>query len=485
MSSTQRLGVDALWIKETLGAVEGLLLKAPETLPEGTIDAILSDSRRAGPGTLFVALSGERFDGHDFVADVARRSAPAALVARPVDADIAQFVVADTVEAYGTIAARYRRELGARIVAVAGSNGKTTTTQMVAAILRAAHGDRTASTAGNFNNHVGVPQTLLGFPHGTEYAVVEAGMNHPGELARLADWIRPDTVLLTNAQREHQEFLAGVRETAWENGLAVAALPDGGFAVYPSDDASCDVWASIARARGVRALTFATDPAVRADAHMTLDERGDAVLVFSDRTPGGAARLSFPFRMAGEHNRHNAAGAALAARTLGLPDEAIVEALANFQALRGRGAAIRTEDGSDITIYDEAYNANPDSMKAAMRILVEDPSPAKVFLMGDMGEVGREASACHAEVGAYARELGLTLWTCGELSKYAAEACGPRARRFATVEELLEHLPELPASKAAFTVKASHSMGFDRVVARLLELHARRDDAPRNPTNEN
>ena len=346
----------------------------------------------------------------------------------------------------------------AKMICITGSNGKTTTTQMLASILLARWGaERMCATEGNFNNEVGVPKMLLKLAFEHRGAVIECGMNHRGEMARLADWTRPTVALLTNAQREHQEFLRGVEETARENGLVIAALPESGTAVYPADDACADIWADLALARGVDELTYSTDPDVEADV-MGRVENGELVISTDE---GDVVRTKL--RITGSHNVHNATGAAAAAFAMGIGPEAVAAGLGAFEPVPGRGTRFV---GKHLVVIDEAYNANPDSVRAAMNVLAGEAGP-RTFILGDMGEIGDSAEEAHREAGEYARSLGIdALYACGPLSRHAAEAFGEGGRWFETRDALIEALKGL---RGTATVKASHFMGFAAVVRALQD----------------
>lgn len=441
------------------------LLKALEPVLLGTtgdmtvrFTGVSTDTRTVKQGNVFVALSGERFDAHQFVGVAVAAGAVAVIVNRPVAADVPQISVSDTGLAYGLSAKAWRSRFAIPLTVVAGSNGKTTTTQMLASILRVRWGEeRMCATQGNFNNEVGVPRMLwtLDFEH--RGAVIECGMNHPGEMARLADWTRPTVALLTNAQREHQEFLSGVEATAHENGLVIVSLPETGTAVFPADDDCADIWAGLAMARGVQTLTYATEEGVDADVTGRLVED---ILVINTPEETFSVRLS----IAGAHNVHNALGAAAAALAMGIDTESIVRGLEVFRALPGRGERTRSASGN-LLIIDDAYNANPDSVRASMRLLSREVGP-RIFVLGDMAEVGDECEAVHREVGSYARELGLdALYASGENSRFATEAFGDKGCWYATKEELIAGLGSV--ASGTVVVKASHSMGFAEVVKAL------------------
>ena len=423
---------------------------------------IETDTRRLAEGDVFAAIRGERFDGHDFAGEAERRGAAALIVDHPVASALAQFVVRDVREAYGLAAKRWRSRFAVDLTAVVGSNGKTTTTQMLAAILRERWGeDRMLATEGNFNNEIGVPHMLFKLRFEHRAAVIEAGMNHPGEMARLADWIRPTTVLMTNAQREHQEFLRSVEAAAHENGLMFAALPETGRAVFPSDDPSASIWASLARARGVSAVTFALG--------READVWGELLRDGTLRIHAGEGRV-FDVKLAisGVHNARNAVGAAAAALVQGVDVDSIRRGLEGFRALPGRGARSVVAHGR-LTLIDDSYNANPDSLAASLKMLAEEPGP-RMLVMGDMGEIGEAAAARHREAGLLARDLGIErLWATGELSREAAAAFGEGGRWFPTRDELAAALLESPL-EGTMVVKASHSMGFSKIVEALKKI---------------
>ena len=424
------------------------------------ISRVHSDTRSVAPGDLFVALRGERFDAHAYLADAKAAGAVAALAERGLEETaLPVLVVADSRLALGELAAAWRRRFAMPLIAVTGSNGKTTVTQMIASIFRAAVGDAAFATEGNFNNDIGLPLTLLRLREGCRAAVVELGMNHVGEIARLAQIAAPTIVLVNNAQREHLEFMATVDAVARENGSAIAALGDDGVAVFPADDAHADIWREIVGAR--RTITFAL--------HGPADVSGSAVWhgdhwIVAMQTPAGAA--TFTLRLGGTHNVRNALAASAAALAAGSSLEAIVRGLEGFVAVRGRSQAKRfARAGSEVMLIDDSYNANPDSVRAAIDVLAALPAP-RWLVLGDMGEVGDQGPAFHREVGAYASERGIeSLWAAGaESLNTTAPFAGARA--FADVDALLGALAEAPPA-ASVLVKGSRFMRMERVVAAL------------------
>ncbi len=437
-----------------------------------------SDTRTLQAGDFFVALRGERFDANDFLAQAKQAGAVAALAERGLEAaGLAGLIVADAKQALGQLAAAWRARCDLPLIAVTGSNGKTTVTQMLASVLRAWHGDGGFATQGNFNNDIGVPLTLLRLrqrPNAVFHraGVIELGMNHPGEIAALAAMTAPAVALVNNAQREHQEFMATVEAVARENGTVIDALGPQGTAVYPADDAYAFVWRELA---GTRAqLTFALQgPAdVSADATWVADGAAPGEgphWALTLHTPAGTQDAVLP--MAGRHNVKNALAVTACALAAGCPLDVIVQGLAVFQPVKGRSqlkSAIL--HGRTVTLVDDTYNANPDSARAAVDVLAALPGP-RWLVLGDMGEVGDQGPAFHREVGAYAQTQGLdALWAVGELSRHAA-ASFDGARHFDTVAALIAALDEAPSASSVL-VKGSRFMKTEQVVEALQRTAA-------------
>jgi UDP-N-acetylmuramoyl-tripeptide--D-alanyl-D-alanine ligase len=429
-------------------------------------ERVHSDTRTLRAGDLFVALRGERFDAHDFLQQARGAGAVAALAERGLAAEaLPGLLVADSLQGLQQMAAGWRRRMHLPLIAVTGSNGKTTVTQMLASILRAWCGDAALATSGNLNNHIGVPLMVLRLrqddSHWHRAAVLELGMNHPGEITRLAQIAAPTVVLVNNAQREHQEFMASVEAVAIENGSAIEALSPSGVAVYPADDAQAAVWR---RQAGVRAqLTFASSG--------TADVTGDALWVddhwmLRTHTPAGAAE--FALHAPGAHNLHNALAAVTAALAGGAPLEAVVRGMESFRPVSGRSRLLTWQRGADrVVLVDDSYNANPDSVRAAIDLLMGLPGPHWLVL-GDMGEVGAKGPEFHTEVGAYAKERGVEqLWVAGAACAHAARAYGPGARHFAGTPELIAALQAAPRCASAL-IKGSRFMAMERVVRALV-----------------
>jgi UDP-N-acetylmuramoyl-tripeptide--D-alanyl-D-alanine ligase len=410
-------------------------------------------------------LKGERFDAHDMLTEARVKGAVAALAQRGLDAaSIPGVLVPDSERALQDLARAWRMHHHLPLIAVTGSNGKTTVTQMIGSILRAWHGDGAFFTVGNFNNHIGVPLTLLRLRQDDmlwhRAGVVELGMNHPGEIAMLAAIAQPTIALVNNAQREHQEFMATVEAVARENGTVLEALSPGGIAVFPADDPFTSLWLSLAGPRPHLTFALQGDADVHAEA-MWLDDHWALTL----HTPAGAVPVAL--RLAGTHNAKNALAAAACALAAGAPLDAIRRGLEGFEPVKGR-SQLKTIDrrGARVALIDDSYNANPDSVRAAIDVLATLRAP-HALLLGDMGEVGTRGPEFHAEVGAFARERGIEqLWCAGALCVHAVQAFGSAARHFADVPAMVAALGELPAVGSVL-VKGSRFMQMERVVSAL------------------
>ncbi len=434
------------------------------------IERVHTDSRSLRPGDLFVALRGERFDGHDFLPQAAAAGAVAALAEEGlVAAGLPGLEVGDSRAALGQLAAAWRSVLRGPLIAVTGSNGKTTVTQMIASILQAHLGQQALATQGNFNNDIGVPLTLLRLRSEHQMAVVELGMNHPGEIAQLASMAAPTVALVNNAQREHLEFMSTVEAVARENGAVLASLPADGVAVFPADDAYTRIW--IEQAGGRRTLTFSLQGPAQVCVE-SLQPLGAAWQVGAS-TPEGP--LEFCLQQAGRHNVKNALAAVACAIAAGVPLPSIAKGLSAFQPVQGRSRSMRLvlqgPRPRQVDLIDDSYNANPDSVRAAVEVLRDLPGP-HLLVLGDMGEVGEHGPEFHAEVGAYAKSLGIEeLWCAGPLMQHAARAFAG-ARHFDRVDDLLVALEPLPAQVASVLVKGSRFMRMERAVQAIAAQSA-------------
>ena len=435
-------------------------LPSARLVGDGTLrfQRVHTDTRSLQPGDLFVALQGERFDAHDFLAQAKGAGAVAALAQHGLSAELPGLLVADSKQALGQLATGWRAQFSLPLIAVTGSNGKTTVTQMVASILRAWKQGGAFATEGNFNNDIGVPLTLLRLRATHQAGVVELGMNHPGEIASLAAMTRPTVALGNNAQREHLEFMATVEAVARENGAVIAALPASGVAVFPADELYTPLWRELAGARTV--LTFAESG--EADVTGTAQWLGGAWRVLAG-TPQGA--LDFSLQIAGRHNVKNALAAAACALAAGAPLAAISAGLSAFVPVKGRSRALQLQAaGHALTLIDDSYNANPDSVRAAIDVLAELPGP-RLLVLGDMGEVGDQGPAFHVEVGAHARARGIEqVFTLGTQSADAASAFGGGRHFGDDIDALQAAVMAALPGVASVLVKGSRFMKMERVV---------------------
>ncbi len=439
-------------------------------LPDATLtaparfDGVSTSSQSVEAGNLFVALRGERFDAHDFLADVAARGAAAVVVERlPAGYPLPALVVPDTRHALGQMANAWRRRFDIPLIGVTGSNGKTTVKEMIASILVAAFGDdQVLATRGNLNNEIGVPLTLFRLNAHHRAAVIEMGMNHPGEIARLAEIAAPTVGLVNNAQREHQEFMASVAAVAEENGAVIRALAADGCAVFPSDDDYTALWQGYAGTH--RKITFG----LSADPGITCDWQP---LEFGSQLTINAQGMRFDVSLSavGVHNVRNALAACAATLAIGIDARSIVRGLERFAPVAGRLQKKHAANGA--IVIDDTYNANPDSVRAAIDVLATAPSP-RLLVLGDMGEVGSEGVAFHEEIGAYARARQIDqLFTVGALARHASLAFGSTARHFDDMEQLNDEVAHAPPG-ASVLVKGSRFMKMERVVERLTGAQA-------------
>ncbi len=431
--------------------------------PAVRVHGVSTDTRAIAPGDLFVALRGERFDAHAFIGSAQAAGAAAVLFDRWVDGIRRPAIrVADTRRALGEIARGWRSRFEAPVIAVTGANGKTTVKEMLSAVLAQAYGEAgRLVTRGNLNNDVGVPLTLLRLRASHRAAAIELGTNHPGEIAWLASVARPDVALVNNAQREHQEFLDGIEGSARENGASIAALPAGGVAVFPGDDAQAPLWRALAGAR--RRIEFGLDDALQ---RFEVAASPDAESARFEMSVGGA-RAVVRLPVDGVHNVRNALAAAACAHALRIDAQTIARGLERFAPAPGR--LVRLRGRGESTLIDDSYNANPDSVRAAIDVLASRGG-VRVLVLGDMGEVGENGARFHREVGLYARERAIEhLLAIGDATVESVEAFGPGAEHHRDVDALVARAVALCAADATILVKGSRFMRMERVVAALAE----------------
>jgi UDP-N-acetylmuramoyl-tripeptide--D-alanyl-D-alanine ligase len=478
-------------LAQLLPALDG----AARMTRDAAFEGVSTDSRQVAAGALFVALRGETFDAHDFLDQLVARGVAAVVVERlPDNFPLPAIVVPDTLAALGRIGNLWRSQFPIPVIGVTGSNGKTTVKEMIAAILASAFGEQARlATQGNLNNEIGVPLTVMRLGAGHRAAVVELGMNHPGEIARLAAIAAPTVAMVNNAQREHQEFMHTVEAVARENGSVLAALPADGVAVFPGDDEYTALWRGLAGARAVLTFGLSSECDVSAtytansfgsDLHVSLKtsplrrqgSKFDAPSAQENLDPGlrrddvaeaeAPTQLTIRLAAAGTHNVRNALAACACALAAGIPVEAIVRGLEAFAPVSGRLQRKQAANGA--TIIDDTYNANPDSVRAAIDVLAESAEP-RILVLGDMGEVGTQGPEFHEEIGAYAASRGIgSVLATGELARHMAASGAQHHEQF---DDLLAALDKQLGSKSDATVlvKGSRFMKMERVVKHLID----------------
>ena len=472
--------------------------------PAGVLfQRVHTDTRTLAPGDLFVALHGERFDGNDFLQEARAKGAVAAICQgagaheKLHQAGLPGLVVPDARLALAQLATLWRKQFKLPLIAVTGSNGKTTVTQMIASILRAYQPDACLATQGNLNNDIGVPLTVLGLRAHHRIAVVELGMNHPGEIAALAAIAQPTVALVNNAQREHLEFMQTVEAVAQENGSVIDALPAEGVAVFPSDDAYSALWTEKAGARA--RLCFGEPVVIASEARQSTNHEGmDCRVAGAPRNDeskdvavgsspvhatqavwSGAAwqvramtsqgELHYALQIAGAHNVKNSLAATACALAAGVPLVAVAAGLEAFEPVKGRSRALLVRHGARaITLVDDTYNANPDSVRAAIEVLAELPGP-RLLVLGDMGEVGNQGPQFHAEAlqAAQARQIEQIIVTGAACLEAATPLTGIEKHAQMT-EVQTAVLAALPAV-ASVLVKGSRFMKMERVIEAIVQ----------------
>ena len=440
------------------------LLGAELIGPDGAIDGISTDSRDLSSGDLFVAIRGERFDGHDFVLMARDRDACGVMVDHRLAVDLTQIVVPDTRVALGRFSAlwvehvRSCRCAPVRIAALTGSNGKTTVKEMLAAILR--NCGEVLATRGNLNNEIGLPLTLLRLVEGHDYAVVEMGANHPGEIAYLAGLACPDVALVTNVGPAHLAGFGDLNGVARAKGEIYQGLRPDGVAVINRDEPYASYWKTLVGSR--RIMEFGLDPNAEVSGRVLDPSRNRFRLRIDGRD------IDIELSLPGLHNVRNALGAAAASFALGATPETIRAGLERVSPVSGRMQQLSGRGGS--TIVNDTYNANPASLQAAMNV-VGAWQGARWLVLGDMGELGSDTAALHAQAGIQARQAGFErLFALGEQSREAAAAFGANGLHFEGMDELLESVTgTLATARDApiILVKGSRSMRMERAVAAL------------------
>lgn len=433
-------------------------LLAQPTQINTEINGVSTDSRDIKPGDLFIAISGDRFDGHDFVKEAQAQGAVAAVVNRRVEGvNIPEFVVPDPLLALAKIAAAHRQDMHCPVIALTGSNGKTTTKEMIAAILPAP----SHATKGNFNNHIGAPLSVLQLNSQHRYAVFELGANHPGEIAHTVAIVHPDVTLINNIAPAHVEGFGSIDGVARAKGEIYQGLSTAGIAVLNDDDAYAHFWDDILLDKKV--LRFSIEHCADVYAQdIRLNQQGCGQ--FSLILPN--SRADIQLQVPGLHNIRNALAAAACCHAVGISIKDIQKGLSHFNGVKGRLTVLAGKN--QVTVIDDTYNANLRSVLAALDVLAAYPGK-KIFVFGDMGELGAWAVQHHQEVGLAARRLGIDfLLSYGSYSKLTAESFGLGGQHFASQDELAENLIKEISPGAVVLVKGSRSSAMEKIVHKLL-----------------
>ena len=447
-----------MMLSEIAKAVNGQLLG-----DDIEVKSIGTDSRNIVQNQLFIAIKGENFDGNTFAREAIKHGAAAVVVSDANSSARPAVLVKEARLALGALAKYWRNQFELPLVAVTGSNGKTTVKEMMVAILHAAN-KNVLATQGNLNNDIGMPMTLLNLHKKHDIAVIEMGMNHLGEIDYLTRIAQPTVAVINNAGTAHIGELGSRENIAIAKGEIFSGLADGGTAVINADDEFADYWKSLNKHKKV--ITFGLNEFginKPAEVSATFAEKDDLTEV-ELTTPNG--KVSFNLAMLGKHNVSNALAASACAVALGISNADIASGLGNMQAVYGR--LQRKAGFNGALLIDDTYNANPDSMKAAIDVLAAHQN--SIFVMGDMAELGENAAQMHADVGLYAKQKGIAqLFTFGDLSVKASLAFGNNAQHFDSLESLVFALKNLMKQGVTVLVKGSRFMQMERVVNKILE----------------
>jgi UDP-N-acetylmuramoyl-tripeptide--D-alanyl-D-alanine ligase len=453
----------ALRLSEVAGSLSARVIGA-----DVAFSAVSSDSRAIQPGQLFVALAGPRFDGHDYLTEVAGKGAVAVLVEREVaNAPLPQLLVADTRLALGQLGALNRQAFQAPLVAITGSSGKTTVKEMLASILREGLQGPVLATRGNLNNDLGAPLTLLELAPEHVAAVIELGANHVGEIAYTVALAKPQVALINNAGTAHVGEFGGPEKIVQAKGEILEGLSDSGVAVLNLDDSAFAIWQQRAKGRTIRSFALRNSAADVYASELARDARGCSA--FNLHCASGQVRIQL--NLLGEHNVANALAAAAAALALGIAPAAIKAGLESLQPVKGRAVAQITANG--LRVIDDSYNANPTSVCAAIDILAGF-SGRRVLVLGDIGELGEWAEQGHRQGGSYAVGKIDALLAVGPLMAHAVSEFGDAGQHFSDQASLIAALQNEQGDTTVL-IKGSRSAAMENVVAALCgtsgEIH--------------
>lgn len=453
-------------IKASLKQLQQVVSNA-QLIGDAHFVGLSTDSRKIEQGNVFLALRGETFDAHDFLDMVASSGAVAVIAERvPAGFAIPALIVPDTKRALAEIATYWRQQFTLPVIAVTGSNGKTTVKEMIASILLAQYGsEHMISTKGNLNNEIGVPLTVFRLQAQHQAAVFELGMNHPGEIAVLSSIAQASVGLVNNAQREHQEFMQTVEAVAIENGAVIQSLAADGVAVFPAHDTYTENWKKFAGQRKTLTFGLVNDDSVKADvsgSFIAQDFGSEIVMTIHSES------FTVQLAAAGQHNVLNALAAAACCAAIGISTAKIAEGLQAFAPVSGRLQLKQAATGA--RLIDDTYNANPDSVKAAIDVLAK-ANAETTLVLGDMGEVGADGAAFHQEIGLHAKAQGIKhLYTLGSLAQASSNAFGEGAQHFEELTGLLSTLDQHRGNGNTILIKGSRFMKMERVVAHLMQV---------------
>lgn len=439
-------------LQQAASAVSGQLLEK-----NAEFSSVSIDTRTLKPGALYVAIRGERFDGHQFIKQAEQQGASAVMVESPVDTVLPQLQVADGRLALGHLASAWRQQLGLPVVGITGSNGKTSVKEMTAAILSQA--GEVYATHGNLNNDFGVPLTLLSLCPEHDFAVVEMGANHHGEIDYLSQLARPNVALVNNAGSAHLEGFGSLRGVAEAKGEIYGGLSADGIAIINRDDNYADYWLDLCGDR--RVISFGLTQSADVSASWQGDALGSEICV---TTPEGTfnSHLALP----GEHSVRNALAATSIALALGVSLQKIAAGLSSMNAVRGR--LLRREGINHSSLIDDSYNANPSSFSAAIEVLASCQGK-RILVIGDMAELGSDAEEQHRQIGIHAQQAGIEkLYSYGALSAAAVTGFAGESQHFVDQTALIEQLRGELQADVTVLVKGSRSMAMEQVVEALL-----------------
>jgi UDP-N-acetylmuramoyl-tripeptide--D-alanyl-D-alanine ligase len=448
-------------LNDLASIVSGQLIQGdPHTQDTQTFQSVSIDSRSLKAGELFVAIKGPHFDGHQFIEAIQQQGAVAALVNHPIktNTNFPLIQVTNTLQALGLLAKYWRQALSLPVIGITGSCGKTTTKMLVANILQTC--GETLATEGTLNNEIGVPLTLLKLKPSHRFAVIEMGANHPGEIAYVSHLVGADIAIITNVGPVHLEGFGSLEGVAKAKAEIYQALSPAGIAIVNADEVFVPYWQQIIENRKIVTFGINTEADIKA-MQITMDAGHRPHFIL--KTPNGEVPVQL--QLMGHHNISNALAAAAAAYALDIPLDKIQQGLQNAQAVTKR--LVESVGSFGGLIIDDSYNANPASIRVALEVLVSKPG-AKVFAMGDMLELGENAADYHAQIGHYARQLGIDqFYGYGELVKFATDAFGASGKYFTDKEMLIADLKKNLQADMTVLVKGSKAMGMGQVVDAL------------------